>query len=189
MVANLREERQWAKRAMRGTTEQGDFVARFQSLSTNLPASLADLETDAKNHLAEVNSLLGRTDFKTIDAAFEQWRKTSRKKYDPEWYKVLGKRSLRQITEEVGRVPDYEIFYSRGSDVTHSGLYKDHIKFVREGFRFKLIRHVSDYTICCHVSWGLQYIPLDALSAHIARVRNLLCPRSTLRIGVRLICR
>src|SRR6266446_3581615 len=83
---------------MRGTTEQGDFVARFQSLSTNLPASLADLETDAKNHLAEVNSLLGRTDFKTIDAAFEQWRKTSRKKYDPEWYKVLGKRSLRQIT-------------------------------------------------------------------------------------------
>jgi len=88
--------------------------------------------------------LLGRTDFKTIDAAFEQWRKTSRKKYDPEWYKVLGKRSLRQITEEVGRVPDYEIFYSRGSDVTHSGLYKDHIKFVRGGFHFKLIRHVSD---------------------------------------------
>jgi hypothetical protein len=144
LVANLREERQWAKRAIPGTAEHKDFVARFQSLSPDLPASLSDLETDAKNHLAEVDSLLGRADFKTIDAAFEQRRKTSRKKYDPDWYKVLGKQSIGQIAKEVGRMPEYEIFYSRGSDVTHSGLYKDHVKFVRGGFHFKHIRHLSD---------------------------------------------
>jgi hypothetical protein len=144
LVANLREERQWAKQAIPGTTEQRDFVARFQSLSPDLPTTLSDLETDAKNHLAEVDSLLGRADFKPIDAAFEQCRKTSRKKYDPEWYKVLGKQSIGQIAKEVGRMPEYEIFYSRGSDVTHSGLYKDHVKFIRGGFRFKLIRHLSD---------------------------------------------
>jgi hypothetical protein len=142
VVANLREERQWAQRAIAGTTEQSDFASRFQSLSPNLPARLAHLDTDAKNNLAEVNSLLGRADFKTIDAAFEQCRK--RKKYDPDWYIVLGRQSIRQIAEEVNRVPEYEIFYSRGSDVTHSGLYKDHIKFVRGGFHFKQIRHLSD---------------------------------------------
>jgi Family of unknown function (DUF5677) len=142
VVANLREERQWAKRAIPGTTEQGDFAARFRSLNPILPACLSALESDAKNHLAEVNNLLERADFKAIDTAFEQCRK--QKKYDPDWYVVLGKQSIRQIAEEVKRVPEYEIFYSRGSDVTHSGLYKDHIKFVRGGFHFKQIRHLSD---------------------------------------------
>jgi hypothetical protein len=157
LVANLRGERQWAKQAIPGTTEHQDFVARFQSLSPDLPASLSNLETDAKNHLAEVNSLLARADFKTIDAAFEQRRKKSRKKYDPDWYKVLGKQSLRQIAEaeEVGRMPEYEIFYSRGSEVTHSGLYKDHIKFVHGGFHFKLIRHLSDSYDLLFFSMGI----------------------------------
>src|SRR5215813_347370 len=127
---------------MPGTPEKRDFDARFQSLGPNLTASVPNIETDAKNHLAEVNRLLEQAEFKTIDAAFEQHRRASRRKHEPAWYALLGKQSIRQIAEAVGRVPEYEIFYSRGSDVTHSGLYKDHIKFVRGGFRLKLIRHL-----------------------------------------------
>jgi hypothetical protein len=88
--------------------------------------------------------LLGQADFKSIDVAFEQHRRASRRKHEPAWYALLGKQSIRQIAAEVRRVPEYEIFYSRGLDVTHAGLYKDHIKFVRGGFCLKPIQHLSD---------------------------------------------
>jgi hypothetical protein len=144
LVANLRGERKWAKRAMPGTPEKKDFDARFQPLGSNLSVTSPDIETDAKNHLAEVDRLLGQPHFNRIDVAFEQHRRASRRKHEPTWHALLGKQSIRQIAEEVGRAPEYEIFYSRGSDVTHAGLYKDHIKFVRGGFRLKPIRHLSD---------------------------------------------
>jgi hypothetical protein len=145
LVANLRQERQWAKRCVLGTPEHGNYKARFQTLAPNQNLSSPDIETDAKKHLAEVNRLLEQKEFKSIDAAFEQCRIASRRKnYEPDWYTPLGKTSIRQIAQEVARVPEYEIFYSRGSDVTHSALYKDHIQFIRGKVRLKKIRHLSD---------------------------------------------
>ena len=143
LVANLRQERQWAKRGILGTPEHRDYEARFQTLGRNKTVSSPDIETDAKKHLTEVNRLLEHEDFKSIDAAFEQIA-SRRKNYEPDWYAPLKKTSIRQIAKEVERVPEYEIFYSRGSDVTHSGLYKDHIKFIRGRLHLRNIRHLAD---------------------------------------------
>jgi hypothetical protein len=143
LVANLRLERQWAKRGIIGTPENKNYEERFQTLGRNQAVISPDIESDAKKHLAEVNRLLEQEDFKSIDAAFERIA-SRRKNYEPNWYTPLGKTSIRQIAQEVGRVPEYEIYYTRGSDVTHSGLYKDHIKFMPGNARLKNIRHLSD---------------------------------------------
>jgi hypothetical protein len=41
-------------------------------------------------------------------------------------------------------LPEYEFFYSRGSQVTHTGTYKDHVRFAGGQVRFKPIRHLAD---------------------------------------------
>jgi hypothetical protein len=99
---------------------------------------------EAKVHLAEVDRVLAQADLASIDAEFESNRRGKRK-FEVEWYALTGKSSIRQIAEAVTRLAEYELLYGRGSRITHSASYKDHIRFHSGQVRFKHVRHVEEF--------------------------------------------
>jgi hypothetical protein len=141
IVSNYREERLWASRGIQGTPEEAAFGQLAKTLGLDIHLKHPTLAREAKKHLAEVNRILAQPAFQQIDAEFE--KKKGRKKIDPEWYEVVGARSIREVAKSVGRLAEYELFYSKGSKITHSALYKDHIRFVKTDIHLKRIRHLE----------------------------------------------
>lgn len=142
IVANFRDERLWAARVIPGTEEEAIFSRISNTLGFDVHANRPTLASDASTHLAEVNRILLQPDLQHIDQEFTRARGTSKR--DPQWYQFDGLRSFKQIADKVGRLPEYEFFYSKGSQVTHTGSYKDHIRFADGQVRFKPIRHLAD---------------------------------------------
>lgn len=142
IVGNYRDERLWAARAIPGTTEEVAFTQIANTLGLDIHANRPTLTSDANAHLADVNRILAQPELQAIDQEFTAAKK--KRKHDPEWYQLDGLTSIRQVAEKVGRLPEYEFFYSKGSQVTHTGSYKDHIRFADEQVRFKPIRHLAD---------------------------------------------
>lgn len=140
-VANLRAERHWASRAVQGTPEHEDFSKSLAQLNVDLNALRPTLQADARSHLGEVNRILGQPEFANIDQEFTKQR--GRRKSDPEWYTLLGVKSIRQIAEQLHRLLEYDLFYARGSTITHAGAYKDHLRFSTGQLHFKQIRSLD----------------------------------------------
>lgn len=145
IVANFRDERLWAARVIPGTTEEQTFTQIAKSLGVDVHANRPSLASEAAIHLAEVNRILGQPNLQAIDLEFTTARRN--RKYDPEWYELDGLTSIRQVADKAGRLPEYEFFYSKGSQVTHTGSYKDHIRFTTGQVRFKPIRHLAEVNV------------------------------------------
>lgn len=142
LVSNLRDERTWAKRSIPGTPERAAFTQAIGMDAFTSPDS-GSIEGQGRKQLADIDRLLGDTAFASIDGAFT--RKRGTRIHDPEWFKVLGKQSLRQIVEDVNRLREYQMLYTRGSDAMHAGSYKDHISFMKgKRVRLRHIRHLTD---------------------------------------------
>ena len=142
VVANYRDERLWASRVIPGTAEEIAFTKIAQFLGVDIHAERPTLAGEASTHLTEVDRILAQPNLAAIDQEFTAAR--GKRKRDPEWYELDGLQSIRQVAEKVDRLPEYEFFYSKGSQVTHTGTYKDHVRFVDSQVRFKPIRHLAD---------------------------------------------
>lgn len=141
IVSNFRDERLWALRTTKGTPEEAVFEAIAKTVGLDIHARRPTLAGDAKKHLDEVNRILAQPDFQPIDQEFDQRR--GKRKVDLEWYELVGAKSIRQVAEAVGRLAEYEFFYAKGSQITHSASYKDHIRFTKKQVQFKPIRHLD----------------------------------------------
>lgn len=145
IVGNYRDERRWSARAVPGTTEEVAFTKILETIGIDIHANRPTLVSDATEHLAEINRILAQPEFQTIDHEFTVTKK--KRKHDPEWYELDGLTSIKQIAEKVGRLPEYDFFYSKGSKVAHTGSYKDHIRFANNQLRFIPIRHLADANV------------------------------------------
>jgi hypothetical protein len=142
LVANYRDERLWATRAIPGTTEEKAMSQVTAMLGFNVHSNHPGLAVDGAKHLADVNRILSQPSLKPIDKEFDVAR--GKRKRDPEWYELDGLLSIRHVADKVGRLPEYTFFYSKGSQVTHTGSFKDQIRFKSGEIRFLPIRHVED---------------------------------------------
>jgi hypothetical protein len=143
-VSNIRNERLWSLRILEGTFEQREFAADIQDLAPSLNFERPEMQQMAKESLSRIDKILNQDNFKPINSEFELIRKKrGREVY---WYQPLLKRSsLRRIAKDVGRSSEYVFFYERGSKVTHSASYKEHVKFSKGGaFTFEPIRNLSE---------------------------------------------
>lgn len=137
LVSNYRDERLWTARVTKGTAEEAIFDALSKNIGLDIHARRPTLAADALKHLAEVNRILAQKIFAGLDKEFDHKRK--RRKSDPEWYQLCGAKSIRHVAEQVGRLIEYEFFYSKGSRISHAASYKDHILFIGGQVRFKPI--------------------------------------------------
>ena len=142
VVATLRQERIWAMRSIRGSQEAQTFDPILEELGVDIHALHPSLGAEAEKYLNEVNRNLSQPPLKAIDEKFNRLRK--KRKHDVEWYSVAGAETVRKIARDVGRLPLYEFLYSKGSQATHSGLYKDHVRFGKGEVRFRAIRHLRE---------------------------------------------
>lgn len=142
IVGNYRDERLWAKRTIPGTIEEQAMSRVTAMLGFNVHTNHPTLATQAKNHLGEVDRILAQLDLRPIDKEFDAAR--GNRKHDPEWYELDGISSIRQLAIKVSRQPEYEFFYSKGSSISHTGSYKDHVRFRSGQVRFLPIRHLAD---------------------------------------------
>jgi hypothetical protein len=147
-VSNLRAERTWAMRAIRGTPESQAFNAQTKDLNYDIHASNPTLEPEAKKHLDEVNRILSQPELKVIDEAFEGKKRKSKR--EPLWYTGQGYASIRHIAKSIGRSAEYNVFYPIASEITHSASYKNHIRFAGKKIEFKPIRNLEGISILLH---------------------------------------
>ena len=155
LVGNYRDERLWVSRVTPGTAEESAFSQITKSIGLDVLANRPTLAAEAAVHLAEVNRILSQPALQAIDAEFLTLR--GRRKRDPDWYELDGMKSIRMIAESVGRVAEYEAFYSKGSQVTHTGTYKDHIRFKDGQVRFKPIRHLESANLLINFAVSVAF--------------------------------
>ena len=139
IVSNFRDERLWALRTIKGTPEEAVFESIAKSFGLDIHARDPTLAADAKKHRDEVNRILAQPDFRSIDQEFDQLR--GKRKLDLEWYKLVGAKSIRQVAQAVGRLAEYEFFYAKGSQITHSASYR--ATFASPRTRFSLSRFAT----------------------------------------------
>ena len=131
-VSNLRNERKWCLRMIKGTPQQQRFSIDIDGLKNFIAPENQNLEELAKRQLAEVNRILAQDSYKQIDAHFDGLYK--RTKRESNWYQPLAtSASIRTVARDVGRLPEYVIFYDNMSKVVHTASYRDHIKFASKG--------------------------------------------------------
>lgn len=164
VVRNYRDERLWASRVISGTVEEEAFSRIANTLGVDVHANRPTLAQEAVAHLAEVNRILSQPQLEALDAEFT--RKKGKRKTDPEWFMLEGVKSIREIADAVGRIAEYEFFYSMGSRVTHTGSYKDHICFSNSAVRLKPIRHVFNTGML------LDFAVSSCLGTYLAVIRN-----------------
>jgi hypothetical protein len=165
-VSNLRNQRLWALRLKAGTTEREIFSKTFQYLEKHLKATdLENVEKQAKEGLSKIDALLTRNGWKEINLEFER-RKDKKTGAESYWYKMLGITSIRQLAEKVGRLGEYDLFYSRSSEVMHATSYRDHIQFGKGTISFEPIRQVKDMHNL------LRFITSVAISSYISVLKH-----------------
>ncbi len=158
MVANYRDQRLWTSRAVPGTREEAAFKMDAQTFGVDILKNRPGLAAEAATRLAEINRVLAQPDLAPIDHEFAAAR--GKRKRDPEWYELDGLQSIRKVAEKVRRLAEYEFFYSKGSQVTHTATYKDHVLLAKGELRFKPIRHLAD------VNMLLNYLVSVALGTY-----------------------
>jgi hypothetical protein len=144
IVSNYREERVWAQRAILGTAEELKMRQVTEMAGFNIHENRPGLSEQSKERLREVNEVLGREPLRALDEEFEKLRKTKgRGKHEPKWYEPEGPQSVKQVVASVGRLPEYELFYSGGSKVAHGGSYKNHFRYKGDTLLLVPVRHVE----------------------------------------------
>ncbi|MBB1632267.1 DUF5677 domain-containing protein [Cupriavidus sp. UME77] len=140
-VADLREARRWAVRATIPPSS-GDLSSLLPELATSLTTLSAEQQSGAATQIADIDRVLAQPSLSPYNDLFDAGRK--KRKYDPHWYELAGVKTIRDIAVQVQRVSEYSMFYSRGSAITHSQSYRDHIRFSGATLHMLPIRDVGD---------------------------------------------
>jgi hypothetical protein len=145
-VHNLLRKRLWAERAQ-GTSAVGQqFIAIMNTIGVQQSQEAA---AAAAQQLPEIDRVLGLPKFALINADFD-----SRKgrKNDVNWYVPLGPRTLRAVSESIGKQAEYVLIYSGGSEVMHGSNYDHHVEFTTGRITFSPIRYLKDFGWVYHYS-------------------------------------
>lgn len=154
-ISNLRKEKEVCLKSMNGTVERKKMdeltkkLDRFQKVITN------EISEYAKNLKDEIDQVLNQDQLKSINKKFEEIKNNNG--FEPNWYKVYGLRSIRQIAIYLDRLDEYEFIYSNFSSAIHSSRYKDHILYYpdKELIEFKPIRSLEDIKTSISISTTL----------------------------------
>ena len=141
-VGDIRKERLWGLRAQKATKEHTDFLKEMGRLGEDILANRPTLETECVKHVTDTERILALPEYAEINAAFDAHKKKNGNR-EPDWYKVLGKRNIKDIARELQKLPEYLMFYGHGSRVAHSASFKDHIMFKATGVTVSPLRNAE----------------------------------------------
>lgn len=140
-VSNIRKERQWTQRAVPDDPEQKTFFKNLGEFGDALENTKRKLAPQAVSRLKEINEFLSREPYLTVSDNFDRCR--GRRPHDPPWHEPLGKKSVRSLSEALGRLHEYEVFYSQTSEAVHGSRYATHVKIKEGRISIEPIRHLE----------------------------------------------
>lgn len=141
IVGDYREQKKWALRSSKGTPEEESFSKTTARFGLDINKKRPDLDGEAKQLISSIENILKNPELKEANALFD--KAFIKKRFDPEWYTLTGATSIRNICEKVDRLTEYEFFYAKGSQVTHTGTYRDHVRFQSGAVQLLPIRHLD----------------------------------------------
>lgn len=142
-AADLRDQASWARKLTPGTAEADELGALQKSIGITTPFEPEAIDV-AKATLDEVDRILRQPNLAAANADLEAAKK-KKGRGNPNWYGLEGHNTLRKLAIHLGRLVEYETFYSRGSQVIHTGTYRDHVRFINQELHVHPIRHVIDF--------------------------------------------
>lgn len=156
-VSNLRNTRVWALRCLEGTKENLDLLKFMADLRDKLEPRLVtrELEELAKKQLPEIERILKQDSFCEINSEFER-RRIKKTGADIYWYRFFGIESIMKLAEDVGRLPEYFLYYLRGSELMHTTSYRDQVKFKKGTITFEPVRHLTDMHTLLHDAMSIS---------------------------------
>ncbi len=165
-VGGLRSERQRSRAALSGHKENDALgLLKHQLAQTHIPR-LAAQKAQA------INARLKLPDIAAIDSAFDKL--AAKVGYDPSWTAVYcsnrdqnkHKGSARRIAEEIGRLPEYQIYYTDYSTGTHGQDLLSSIA-IRDGhIDVSNIRDGHDFETVCFLATNSALELYKALLEH-----------------------
>lgn len=151
-VANLRRELLWSLRSLDDTPESATFFDALGEFSDVLLDTKKKAAEPAKKKAESITALLAKEPWKAADDALTKAR--GKKKHDPAWHVPLGHGSIRDLCQVVGRLHEYEVFYSASSEKMHSSEYKSHITILSGKIAFEPIRNLDGLHATLH--WAIS---------------------------------
>jgi hypothetical protein len=136
-VANVRKERQWARRGVIDDPEQDVFFRNLGEFAEAMEPTRLKLAEFAPERLREIDEFLEKEPYAAINAEFERVRG------DRPWHVPLGEPSVRSIAKSLGRLHEYEVFYVQSSETMHAARHSPHIKILKGKIEFEPIRHLD----------------------------------------------
>jgi hypothetical protein len=117
----------------------------MRQLGDDLLAKYESMDEIGRSRVEHADAILALPQYKEVNSDFERWKERNKKRrlHEPEWYKVLGRESVRSIAKELRRLADYRVYYGKGSAAVHSAEYKGHVKFMKAGTAGGPIRDLS----------------------------------------------
>jgi hypothetical protein len=167
IVGDYREQKKWALRSSKGTAEEESFSKTTARFGLDIHKKRPELDEEAKKLIGSIDHILGDPELNEANELFN--KASSKKRFDPEWYTLTGATSLRNICEKIDRLTEYEFFYSKGSQVTHTGTYRDHVRFQRGTVQLLPVRHLDSSRFLINFSVS---IALNAYRKIIERYRH-----------------
>jgi len=137
-VANFRAERNHSQKHL-----AGDFDSLYEGRISK--EEIEAIRSDSQSVLDEVNKLLSQPELSLVDEQFDEVKKN--KPYDPNWYKIVGAKSVRGIAIDLDRLTEYDWIYSPTSELAHASVYRTHIRFKSDStISFKPVRILEGIT-------------------------------------------
>lgn len=141
-VHDLRRKRLWVRRVKLGSAESEGFTPLVEKVGMKLNE---DVIRRSAEQLEEIERVLSEVALAPVSADFDKF--VQKRKHEPQWYLPLGPRNLRDIAKAVDRLPEYVVFYSSSSEVTHASGTKAHIAVGKGDVTFQPIRSVEGFDI------------------------------------------
>ncbi len=139
-VWNLRQQRLWAKRTLRGTNEHKDFLPTANIITkSDLDSFLDRFQQEAAQEVKRIDNLLS-LHYRAINDAFDKhWKRN----YDPPWHAPCGAQSIRQVANDLNLLPEYEMIYSKLCRNVHANDFGSHLSIKPNFIVFQPIRHLE----------------------------------------------
>lgn len=141
-VSNLRRELTWSLRMLKGSAEHTEFFATLGKFGAALQGTQKVTAEAADVRAREIKEFFNKEPWKSANAVLVQAK--GKKKYDVAWYTPFGRRTIRELSALVGRLHEYEVFYSASSEKMHGSEYKSHIKIGSGYISFEPIRNLKE---------------------------------------------
>jgi len=142
-VYNKRKERLWLLRSKRGTPENNAFIQSFKKYPdyTNSIADGSNNEQQINESLKEIDLFLSKPEWSEINEAFD--KRKAKLGYDPNWYSLLGVRSIRWLAKTLGLQAEYIFCYDEPSGIIHASSSRKHISILEKAVVLEPIRQIG----------------------------------------------